>query len=73
MQNWASPSARATGELWAGTACRVISHSYSLSPIPFFPTKLPSFPEGKEDPGKGNWSGHNQYYPVGPGLTRGEL
>ena len=44
----------------------------SLSPIPSFPTRSPLFPEGKEVPGKGNWSGHNQSCPLGLGLPREE-
>ena len=51
--------------------CRVNCHSCSLSSTPSFPTKSPPFPEGKEVPARDQCK-HNQCWPVGPCLLRGE-
>ena len=56
---------------WAGTPCRANYHSCSPLPIPSFPTKPPPFPEGKEVTAR-DQSRHNQCWPVGPCLLRGE-
>ena len=48
---------------------QIVSPAASLHPS--FPTRPPPFPEGKGVPA-GDQSGHNQCWPVGPCLHRGD-